>query len=87
MNRLTQSVAVAPRARLLQFGALITAALMLSLSSFSASARAAESDPTIVLVHGAFASPAGWERASESRNWEFEVTSRSGRATVLHRET
>jgi pimeloyl-ACP methyl ester carboxylesterase len=37
--------------------------LMLSLLAFStsASARAAESNPTIVLVHGAFASPAGWD--------------------------
>jgi pimeloyl-ACP methyl ester carboxylesterase len=34
---------------------------MLSLSAFSSSARAAESKPTIVLVHGAFASAAGWE--------------------------
>jgi pimeloyl-ACP methyl ester carboxylesterase len=61
MNGLTQSVTVDRRARLLAFGALIAAALMLSLSAFSTSARAAESDPTIVLVHGAFASPAGWD--------------------------
>jgi pimeloyl-ACP methyl ester carboxylesterase len=49
-------------ARLREFGALITAAVLLSLalSAFSGSARAAESPPTIVLVHGAFASPAGW---------------------------
>jgi pimeloyl-ACP methyl ester carboxylesterase len=60
MNGLTQSVTVDRRARLLRFGALIAAALMLSLSAFSTSVRAAESDPTIVLVHGAFASPAGW---------------------------
>jgi len=42
---------------------VIAAALMLSLVIFSASARAAKSEPTttIVLVHGAFASPAGWE--------------------------
>jgi pimeloyl-ACP methyl ester carboxylesterase len=65
MNRLTQSVAVAPRARLLRFGALIATALMLSLSSFSTGAQAVESDPTIVLVHGAFASPAGWERVAD----------------------
>ncbi|HEV8647937.1 MAG TPA: alpha/beta hydrolase [Actinomycetes bacterium] len=37
---------------------------MLSLSFFSTSARAAESNPTIVLAHGAFASPAGWERVA-----------------------
>jgi len=39
---------------------------MLSLSAFSASARAAESDPTIVLVHGAFASPAGWDGVADA---------------------
>jgi pimeloyl-ACP methyl ester carboxylesterase len=62
MNGLTQSVIVDRRARLLWFGALIAAALMLSLSGFSTGARAAKSNPatTIVLVHGAFASPAGW---------------------------
>src|SRR3954451_10674712 len=64
MNGLTQSVIVDRRARLLRFGALIAAALMLSLSALSTSARAAESDPTIVLVHGAFASPAGWDRVA-----------------------
>ena len=36
-------------------------ALTLSLVFFSTTARAAESDPTIVLVHGAFASSAGWD--------------------------
>jgi pimeloyl-ACP methyl ester carboxylesterase len=63
MNGLTQSLIVDRRARVLRFGALIAAALMLSLLAFStsASARAAESNPTIVLVHGAFASPAGWD--------------------------
>jgi pimeloyl-ACP methyl ester carboxylesterase len=63
VNGLTQSVTVDRRARLLRFGALIAAALMLSLAAFSASARAAKADPTatIVLVHGAFASPAGWD--------------------------
>jgi pimeloyl-ACP methyl ester carboxylesterase len=66
MNGLTQSVTVDRRARLLAFGALIAAALMLSLSAFSTSARAAESDPTIVLVHGAFASPAGWDGVADA---------------------
>jgi pimeloyl-ACP methyl ester carboxylesterase len=66
MNGLTQRVTVDRRARLLRFGALIAAALMLSLSAFSASARAAESDPTIVLVHGAFASPVGWGRVADA---------------------
>jgi pimeloyl-ACP methyl ester carboxylesterase len=60
MNGLTQSVAVDRRACPLRFGALVAAALMLSLLAFSASARAAEPDPTVVLVHGAFASPDGW---------------------------
>ena len=66
MNGLTQSVTVDRRARLLAFGALIAAALMFSLSAFSTSARAAESDPTIVLVHGAFASPAGWDGVADA---------------------
>ena len=39
---------------------------MLSLGFFSTSARAAESHPTIVLVHGAFASPAGWDRVANA---------------------
>jgi len=64
MNGLTQIVTMDRRARLLRLGALIAAALMLSLVFFSTSARAAESDPTIVLVHGAFASPAGWSRVA-----------------------
>jgi pimeloyl-ACP methyl ester carboxylesterase len=43
-------------------GAVIVAAvLMLSLSTFTTGAHAAESKPTIVLVHGAFASPDGWD--------------------------
>jgi pimeloyl-ACP methyl ester carboxylesterase len=44
--------------------ALIAAALLLSLAAFSSSARAAETDPTVVLVHGAFASPDGWSRVA-----------------------
>ena len=66
MNGLTQSATVDRRARLLRFGALVAAVLMLSLSAFSTSARAAESDPTIVLVHGAFASPDGWSRVADA---------------------
>jgi pimeloyl-ACP methyl ester carboxylesterase len=58
---ITRSVTVNRRARLLRFGALIAAALMLLLSASAANARAAEPDPTVVLVHGAFASPAGWD--------------------------
>ena len=52
--------------RLLRFGAFITAALMCSLVFLSTSAQAAESKPTIVLVHGAFASPAGWSGVAEA---------------------
>jgi pimeloyl-ACP methyl ester carboxylesterase len=66
MTGLTQRVAVDRMARLLRFGVLIAAALMLLLSALSASARAAESDPTVVLVHGAFASPAGWSRVADA---------------------
>jgi len=66
MDGLTQSVTGDRRARLLRFGALIAVALMLSLSAFSSSARAAETNPTIVLVHGAFASPAGWDRVADA---------------------
>jgi hypothetical protein len=49
---------------------------MLSLSAFSASARAAELDPTIVLVHGAFASPAGWERVADALHKDGYRTAR-----------
>ena len=46
---------------LIRVGLLIAAALLLWVAFFSTSARAAESDPTVVLVHGAFASPTGWD--------------------------
>jgi len=65
MNGLTQGITVARRARWL--GVLLAAALvLLSLSAFSTSAQAAESHPTIVLVHGAFASPDGWSRVADA---------------------
>jgi pimeloyl-ACP methyl ester carboxylesterase len=61
------AAALVHAARRHRFGALIaTVALMLSLPAFSTSARAAESHPTIVLVHGAFASPAGWEGVADA---------------------
>jgi pimeloyl-ACP methyl ester carboxylesterase len=68
MNGLTQTVTVDRRGRLLAVGTLIAAALMLLLSAFSASARAAKSDATttVVLVHGAFASPAGWDGVADA---------------------
>jgi pimeloyl-ACP methyl ester carboxylesterase len=52
--------------RLLRLGALTTAVLLPSLVFFSTSAQAAESKPTVVLVHGAFASPAGWDRVADA---------------------
>jgi pimeloyl-ACP methyl ester carboxylesterase len=62
MTDRTQGLAADRRGErhLIRVGLLIAAALMLSLVFFS-TARAGESDPTIVLVHGAFASPAGWD--------------------------
>jgi pimeloyl-ACP methyl ester carboxylesterase len=62
VNGPTQGTIVNRRAGVFRFGALIAAAAMLSISVFATSARAAESGPTIVFVHGAFASPAGWDR-------------------------
>ena len=64
MHGLNQRVTMDRRVRLLRLSALIAAVLMLSLLFSSTSARAAESDPTIVLVHGAFASPDGWSRVA-----------------------
>jgi pimeloyl-ACP methyl ester carboxylesterase len=66
MPCLAQSVTMNRRVRLLRLSALVAAALMLSLVFSYTSARAAESHPTIVLVHGAFASPAGWERVADA---------------------
>jgi pimeloyl-ACP methyl ester carboxylesterase len=61
-----QSVTMDHKARLLRLGALIAATLMLSLVFFSTTARAADSKPTILLVHGAFASPEGWSQVADS---------------------
>jgi pimeloyl-ACP methyl ester carboxylesterase len=61
MNGQTRSGTADRRWRHLRFGALIAAVLTLVLPAFSTSAGAAESKPTIVLVHGAFASPDGWQ--------------------------
>ena len=66
MTGLTQDVTVAQRARLVRFGVLIAAALMLALALLSTSAHAATSKPTVVLVRGAFASPAGWEGEADA---------------------
>jgi pimeloyl-ACP methyl ester carboxylesterase len=57
---LTQSVVANRADGVFRYAAFLAAALILSLSVFATGARAAESGPTIVLVHGAFASPAGW---------------------------
>jgi pimeloyl-ACP methyl ester carboxylesterase len=66
----TQSLAADQRGEhhRIRVGLLIAVALMLSLVFFSTSARAAKSDPTttIVLVHGAFASPAGWDGVADA---------------------
>jgi pimeloyl-ACP methyl ester carboxylesterase len=71
----------------LGFGALIAAALMLSLVFFSTSARAARSDPTttIVLVHGAFASPAGWDRVAAALHKDGYQTATPARPGALRR--
>ena len=55
------------RVRVLGVGVLIAAVLMLALST-SRGAQAANPDQatTIVLVHGAFASPAGWDGVTEA---------------------
>jgi pimeloyl-ACP methyl ester carboxylesterase len=66
-TRWAASAAVLLATRLRRFGALVAAAtLMLSLPAFSTSAQAAEPNPTIVLVHGAFASPAGWDGVADA---------------------
>jgi pimeloyl-ACP methyl ester carboxylesterase len=63
MTDRTQNLAADRRgeARLIRVGLLIAAALMLSLWFSTTSAKAVDSKPTVVLVHGAFASPAGWD--------------------------
>jgi len=63
MTDRTQNLAADRRgeARLIRVGLLIAAALMLTLWFFTTSAKAVDSKPTVVLVHGAFASPAGWD--------------------------
>jgi pimeloyl-ACP methyl ester carboxylesterase len=66
MNGQTRSLTVDRRARVLLFAGLLVAGLLLPLSAFSSSAQAAESRPTIVLVHGAFASPAGWGEVTDA---------------------
>jgi len=55
MNGLKQRLTVDRRGRLLRLGVLIAAALMLLPAAFATTARAAEPNPTIVLIHGAFA--------------------------------
>ena len=63
MTDRTQSLAAVQRGErhLIRVGLLTAAALMLSLWFFATSAKAVDSKPTVVLVHGAFASPAGWD--------------------------
>ena len=66
MIGLRQGLTVDRRGRLLWFGALLTVASMLLPTAFATTARAAEPKPTIVLVHGAFASPNGWGRVTDA---------------------
>jgi pimeloyl-ACP methyl ester carboxylesterase len=79
MNGLTHSLTIDGRGRLFRLGALIAAALMLSLVLFSTGARAAESSPsspTIVLVHGAFADSSSWAdvvRRLQARGYTVDV--------------
>jgi pimeloyl-ACP methyl ester carboxylesterase len=62
MNTSANSIIAEPIDRRRRFGALLAiVAVMLSLVGFATGARAAEPNPTIVLVHGAFASPDGWQ--------------------------
>jgi pimeloyl-ACP methyl ester carboxylesterase len=66
MNGLAHTLASDRRVRRLRFGALLVVAVLLAFPLISTSARAAESRPTIVLVHGAFASPAGWDEVAHA---------------------
>lgn len=66
MTAPTHSAPMDRRVRLLRLGVLTVLAVLLSLSALPAGARAAEPAPTIVLVHGAFASPAGWSRVADA---------------------
>src|SRR5262245_5583296 len=66
MESLTQSVVMDRKGRLLRFAALLVAALVLSLILSPIGARAAGAKPTVVLVHGAFASPEGWSKVADS---------------------
>jgi pimeloyl-ACP methyl ester carboxylesterase len=45
---------------------MVAVALVLSLWLFTTSARAVNSKPAVVLVHGAFASPAGWGEVADA---------------------
>jgi pimeloyl-ACP methyl ester carboxylesterase len=62
------TVDVDRRVRLLGIGVLLAGVLLLALSTLSPGAQAAKPNQatTIVLVHGAFASPAGWDGVAEA---------------------
>jgi pimeloyl-ACP methyl ester carboxylesterase len=75
------------RARVLRFGALVAAASTLLLGAFSTSARAAKPDPTIVLVHGAFASPAGWSQVAHALRKDGYRTAAPALGLALRRTT
>jgi pimeloyl-ACP methyl ester carboxylesterase len=88
MTDRTQSLAADRRGErhLIRVGLVIAAAWMLSLVFFSTGARAAEPHPTIVLVHGAFASPAGWDgvAAALQKDGYQTATPALGLASVSH---
>jgi pimeloyl-ACP methyl ester carboxylesterase len=65
MQAVSTRVMIDRRVSLLRWAALIAAALVLSLIFAPTHARA-YSKPTIVLVHGAFASPDGWTKVTDA---------------------
>ncbi len=67
MNGLAPALASDRRMRQLRFGALLVVAVSLAFPMASAGAKSAAAPrPTIVLVHGAFASPAGWDEVADA---------------------
>ena len=67
MNAQTWNPNVHRKAHVVRYGVLFVAAMvMLSLSSLTTIAHASVSKPTIVLVHGAFASPDGWTGVTDA---------------------
>jgi pimeloyl-ACP methyl ester carboxylesterase len=67
MNGLSRSVTAnrTVDSHRLRLGALLAAGMLFLLVFLATSAQAVEPKPTVVLVHGAFASPAGWDRVAD----------------------